>query len=310
MKWIKRIVISLLLVLVIGVSVLYFYRNSIVRSVVEKQSTASLGVKTELGSANVGLFGGTLNLSNFKVASPAGYTADQMFTLGAVDLGVSYGQLREQPIRVKSIVLDKPTVVLEYVNNKFNFQALMDNMGGGSASATSKEPKTEDGKDPVKLIIDELTVKDATVTVKAFAPLLPKDIVVQVPSVTLKNIGNAEGAKNGAAIKDVVGAVISALAAKVSTLPDLKNFGNLDKLLGDQAQAVMGNISKEMEKQVGQIQQQVTGEINKALGGVGGDVGKLIPGGGDASKVLPGGGDLSKLIPGGDKEKKKDKDKK
>lgn len=309
MKWFKRIAISVILLLVIGVGVLYFYRNSIVRSVVEKQSTASLGVKTELGSANVGLFGGTLNLSNFKIASPTGYTADQMFTLGGVDLGVSYGQLREQPIRVKSIVLDKPSVVLEYVNNKFNFQALMDNMGGGSANSTSKEPKTEDGKEPVKLIIDELIVKDATVTVKAFAPLLPKDIVVQVPSVTLKNIGNAEGAKNGAAIKDVVGAVISALAAKVSTLPDLKNFGNLDKLLGDQAQAVMGNISKEMEKQVGQIQQQVTGEINKALGGAGGDVSKLLPGG-DATKIIPGGGDLSKLLPGSDKEKKKDKDKK
>jgi len=307
MKMLRRIVIALLLLVVVGVSVLYFYRNSIVRSVVQKQSAASLGVKTELGGANVGLFGGTLNLSDFKVASPAGYTADQMFTLGGVDLGVSYGQLREKPIRVKSIVLDKPSVVLEYVNNKFNFQALMDNMGGGSASPTSKEPKTEDGKEPVKLIIDELTVTNAKVTVKAFAPLLPKDIVVEVPSITLKNIGNAEGAKNGAAIKDVVGAVISALAAKVSTLPDLKNFGNLDKLLGDQANAVMGNISKEMEKQVGQIQQQVTGEINKAIGNVGGDLGKVLPGGGDVGKVLPGGGDLSKLIPGGEK---KDKDKK
>ena len=309
MKKLRRIVGVLVALVVVGVGVLYFYRNSIVRSVVEKQSTASLGVPTKLGSANVGLFGGTLNLSDFKIASPSGYSAEQIFTLGALDLGVSYGQLREKPIRVNSMVMDKPVVVLEHANGKFNFQAMMDNMGGGSAKSTSKEPKTEDGKDPVKLIIDQLTVKDATVTLKAFPPLLPKDFTVTVPELKLANIGNAEGAKNGAAIKDVVGAVISALAAKVSTMPDLKQFGDLDKLLGQQAKAVMGDISKEMEKQVSQIQGQVLGEVNKALGNVGGDVGKLIPGGGDLSKdinkVLPGGGDLGKVLGGGDKKEKK-----
>ncbi|HSI32810.1 MAG TPA: AsmA family protein [Tepidisphaeraceae bacterium] len=311
MKKLLRIVGVLVALVVVGVGVLYFYRNSIVRSVVEKQSTASLGVPTKLGSANLGLFGGTLNLSDFKIGSPTGYKAEQMFTLGALDLGVSYGQLRDKPIRVNSIVLDKPVVVIEHANGKFNFQAMMDNMGGGSAKSTSKEPKTEDGKDPVKLIIDQLTVRGATVTLKAFPPLLANDFTVTVPEVKLTDIGNADGARNGAAIKDVVGAVISALASKVSTLPELKQLGDIDKLLGQQAKAVMGDISKELEIQAAQIQGQVTGQINKAIGNVGGDLGKLISGSGDVSKdINKTTSDLTKHLTGGEKEKKKEKEKK
>ncbi len=312
MKKLLRIAIVLVLLVIVGVSVLYFYRNSLIRSAVEKQATASLGVKTTLGGANLSLFGGTLNMSDFKIGSPKGYAADQMFTLGGLDLGVNYGDLRGTPIRVKQIVINKPTVVLENVNGKFNFQAMMDNMGGASTGG-KPEPKTEDGKEPIKLIVDELTISDATVLIKAIPPLLPSDLTVAIPSVTLKEIGNADGAKNGAAIKDVVAAAISALAAKAATMPDLKNFGGLSDMLNKQASAVMGNISKEMEKQVNQITSQVNSEINKAVGDVtksipgGGDVGKMIPGGGDVGKMIPGGGDLGKLIPGGDKKKDKEK---
>ncbi len=298
MKKLRRIVLVLLLLVIVGVGALYFYRNSLIRSAVESQANSSLGVKTTLGSANVGIFGGTLSLGDLKIGSPAGFTADQMFTLGELGLGVNYGDLRKEPIHVNKITIDKPNVMIEMVDGKFNFQALMNQMNNGAP------PSTKDGKpaEPVRLIIDELTLKDAVVRVKA--PLLPQEITVNIPSVTLNNIGNADGSQNGAAIKDVVGAMMSALAASASNSDLLKNFGGFDKMLGEQANQVMGKISKQLGDQVGKI----TGQLDKVIGGGAGDsVNKAlqgVTGGGDPGKAVSDG--LGGLLNGG----KKDKDKK
>src|SRR5881275_1972575 len=127
-KIIVRTLLALVLLLMIAVGGLYFYRNSLIRSAVESQANSSLGVKTTLGSANLGLFGGTLSLGDLKIGSPAGYKADQRFTLNELGLGVNYGELRKQPIHVSKLVIDKPRAVLEYVNGKFNFQSLVDQM--------------------------------------------------------------------------------------------------------------------------------------------------------------------------------------
>lgn len=302
MKKLRRIGLVVLLLLIIGIACLYFYRNSLIRSAVESQANSSLGVKTTLGSANLGIFGGTLSLGDLKIGSPSGFTADQMFTLGELGLGVNYSDLRKEPIHVNKITIDKPNVMIEMANGKFNFQALMDQMGGNTPPPTTKDGKPAE---PVKLIIDELTLKDATVRVKA--PLLPKEITVNIPSVTLNNIGNADGAANGAAIKDVVVAMMSGLAASASNSDLLKNFGGFDKLLGDQANQVMGKISKQLQAQVGKI----TGQLDKVIGGGAGDVVNKtlqgVTGGKDPTKAVTDG--LGGLLNGGKKDKDKDKKK-
>jgi len=297
-KIVIRIVLVLVLVLAVGLGTLYFYRNRLIRSAVETNASSSLGVKTTLGSANLGLFGGTLSLGNLNIGSPSGYSAPQMFTLGELGLGVDYGGLRKDPIHVSKITIDKPKAVLEYVNGKFNFQALMDQMGGG-------QQKTPDNKEPVKLIIDELMVKDAAVEVHA--PMIPSAITVNIPTVTLKQVGNGDGAQNGAAIKDVVGATMSALAASAANSPQLKDFGQLNQILRDQAQQAMAKVQKELGQQVQAMTSQVTGELNKALGPDAGKMLQGVTGGKDPAKMVDEG--LKGLIPGGD-SKKKDKEKK
>jgi uncharacterized protein involved in outer membrane biogenesis len=296
-KTVIRIVGALVLLVVIGVACLYFYRNSLIRSAVESQSSASLGVKTSLRGAQLGVFGGTLELEDFKIGSPQGYSAEQMFTLGELDLGVKYGELRQDPVRVRRIVIDKPKAVLEYTNGKFNFQALMDQMGG-------KDAKTSEGKEPVKLIIDELTVKDATVAVRA--PMLPNELTLTIPTVTLNGVGTGEGNKNGAAIREVVGAAMSALAAKAAESPQLANFGQLKQQLEAQAKAVASKVSRHVAEQVDSITKNLGGDVGTALEGTGVDVNKTIKdatGGKDPAKAVEKG--IGDLLGGKKKDEKK-----
>jgi len=303
MKKLRRIALVLFLVLIVGIGGLYFYRNSLIRSAVESQANSSLGVKTTLGSANLAIFGGSLSLGDLKIASPTGYTADQMFTLGELGLGVNYSDLRKEPIHVNKITIDKPVVIIEMNNGKFNFQSLMDNMGGGT-------PTKSDGKptEPVRLIIDELTLKDATVTLKA-PPLLPKEITLTIPTVVLKNIGNADGNQNCVAIKDVVVAMMGGLAASASNSSLLNEFGNFKDILGGQAKEVIGKISKQLGDQVGQLTKGLGDQVNKAIGGATGDVVNKtiqnVTGGNDPTKAVTDG--IGGLLNGDKKDKEKKK---
>src|SRR4029450_11713860 len=95
--------------------------------------------------------------------------------------------------------------------DKFNFKQAMDLM--------PKTPdKPADQSEPLKLIINELTVKDPVVVVQPGqlnipGVKLPEEITINIPTIAMKNIGTGEGAQNGAAVKDVVMQVISVMAA-------------------------------------------------------------------------------------------------
>lgn len=208
MKWIKRIVLAVILLIIIAVAVTWLSLDSIVRGVIERQATASLGVPTTLGSVRLAIFGGSFDMNDLQVASPQNFTAPHLLTLGAAGLQVHYGQLTSTPIHIQQITVDQPVVVVEQSGLKLNLDALMDQM-----PAT---PKTSSGAEtqPVKLVIDELDLNNAQITFMPGIPGVSDSIQVPLNSVVLKNIGNADGSQNGAAIKDVVMQAVTALTIK------------------------------------------------------------------------------------------------
>jgi hypothetical protein len=254
-KW----TVLLLLLLVVGVGVIVWVNlNKIVEHTVETQATAQLHLKTELNSAALSIFGGSVNLNDLTIASPEGFAAPQMFRLTNADVNVKLGELRGDPVRVQSITLDKPKLVVERSGDAFNFKRAMELM--------PKQPETPpDQSKPLKVIIDELTIKDPVVVVrpgKINIPgvTLPEEIPVTIPTMVMKNIGTGEGAQNGAAVKDVVMQVITAMAANAANsnqLPDqLKNLLNVD------VKQVVAGLTAEAQKRIAAA---VPGEAGRVL---------------------------------------------
>jgi hypothetical protein len=274
MKWLKIIIPAILLVIIAAVVIVAWRLDGIVRSTVESQATAQLNVPAKLDDADVGIFAGTVSLDDFKLGSPKGFDAPSMFELDDVSVSVSYRELTKQPIRVHTIKVERPKLVIEQRDLKLNVKALIDGM-----------PPVDPNEETVKLIIDQMNINGASVVIRPGVPGVAQEIALTLPPLELKNIGNADGAQNGAAIKDVVLAVLMAVAQAASESdqlpPELRQLLKLD-----------------VEQLVRQKIKGVQGEVEKAIGEAVKDPSKLDDVGKNLEKGL-------KDVLGGKKEDKK-----
>jgi hypothetical protein len=284
----------LLLLIVVGAGVyVYVNLNSIIETTVEKQGTAQLNVPTTLGGANVSLFGGSVALSDFNLGSPQGYTADKMMSLGGLDVKVKLSELRNEPLRIESINVSNPKLVLEQKGMAFNIKKFIDALPAGEPAPANEEP--------LKLIIGNLKVTGTQVVlrpdVQALKGLpggvgdklnLQSEYTLTIPPIELKEIGTGEGAANGAALKDVVTMLVTEMSAKAAQSeqlpPEIRQIlsGDVSAI----ADAVKAKVSAEVQKQVegvkaqveekrAEIQQKLEAQVGKAAGDVLKDPAKL-----------------------------------
>jgi uncharacterized protein involved in outer membrane biogenesis len=278
MKYIKWIVLGLVVVIVLVVGIVWMNINGIVRRTVETQATNSLDLQTTVGGANVSLFGGSVGLSELRVASPKGFDAPQMFALDGVKVDVSLGQLRSDPIGIQQIRIDNPQLVVEQADGKFNFKVLMDQQSKQPPDSGNPGDGKRDETEPIRLIVHDLVVNEAKVSLRPGIPGLAQQIDVPIPSFQLKDIGTSEGNKNGVAIKEVVMLLVTTLAQKAS-----------------ESGSLPAEVKQLLALNVDQVKQQVQAELNKQIGKITSELEKKLPGdiGKDAGKALEKGvGDL------------------
>jgi hypothetical protein len=151
-------------------------------------------------------------------------------------------------------MLNQPRLVIEQSNGVINFKKAMD--------LTPPARESSSPHQPIKLIIDELKIREAQVVIHPGLPGMPEEIVVPVPSISMRNVGSGRRSQNGAAIKDVAMQVIAALAgsaAESGALPaQLKailnaNVGEVAAKLGAEAQkriaaAIPGELGNKLSK--------------------------------------------------------------
>jgi hypothetical protein len=249
-KWIRRIILAVVLLVILAGVIIYLNLDRVIRNTVQSQATSSTNLQTTLNSASLSLFGGKLNLSGLQIASPPGFQAPQMLDIGSTNLAVSYGQLRNDPVHVAAITIDKPKLVIEQKNGELNFKKAMDDMpkSPDTAPANSK---------PLKVIIDDLKLDNPQVVVKGFGAT---DIPLSLPSIELKNIGTGNGSQNGAAMKDVLGQVMTAIAAAASDSSALS--AEFKQVLNANVGAALTNLGAEAQKRVAAA---IPGQLGQSL---------------------------------------------
>jgi len=264
MRIVKWIVLAIVLIVVIAVAVVLMKLDEIVRRTVQTQASASLNVPTTLKSASVSLFGQSVKLNNFDIEAPAGFKTTQMMSLGSIGVDVKVSELRDKPIKISTIDITNPQMVIEMSGTQFNIKKFIDGLPPSQA-------------EPMKLVIGTLNVNGAQVTLKpdvaalSALPGLGKNLaslkeayVINIPPLQLENIGTADGNQNGAAIKEVVSLLITQLAAKAA---------QSDQLPPELRQVLSLNVNDIMGSLKANIGAQVQGQLDK----IGGDLTKNLP---------------------------------
>lgn len=274
MKLLTRGVLVVVVLAVVALGIAFFNLNRLIRAAVEREGTSSLRLATNLDSARAGLLGGTLNLHQLKIASPKGFSAPQMLALGDLDVSVRLRELRQEPIHVQSLIIDKPALVIEQSGGVLNFRKAM-----------QLAPSQPSSKEPMKLVIDELKLNDARVIIRPGLPGVAKELEVQVPSLTMKNVGRGKGAENGAAIKDVAMQIIAALAGRAAESDVLP--AQLKAMLHLNVGQVMGQLDALARQQ---ISAAIPGQLGRAVSDVAKDPGSIAK---DPAGALEGLGGIA-----------------
>jgi len=286
MKWIIRIVLILVVVVLLGVIAGFVFIDQITGTAIRKGSAYATGVETSLASADVGVFSGELTLSELVIGNPEGYELPTFFELGHGHVDVSLGSLMgSDTIEIPNVTLSEITLQIEKKDGKANFQVILDNLEKLSGESEAESEPKEAGR---SLAINELRLENITVVIKGY----PAPSPIKIDAIVLNNV--PEDATSGATIADVTGivivAVIKSTLNNVAGLPDelveslnaeLADVGKL----GQQAIAELGDVAGQAAEQLGEAAGEATKAIDEAANKANEELQKATEGLGD---LFPG----------------------
>ncbi len=208
----KKILLAIATLIVVVLVTAYFVRNVLVKKAVEKGSTYALGVETDLGSANLAITGGSLELSDLKITNPKGFSATDFLTLRRGMFSVDAGSVLDDEVVVDSFIIEGITLNLEQSDRKGNFQELMNNIKRLDMTSSGQSQKFRIGL---------IAVRD--VNVNGSLSILGKksEKSFKLDNFALRDVGSSSGATISQVTSTVVKALVAkALSAKGGLLPD------------------------------------------------------------------------------------------
>ncbi|MBU8932560.1 MAG: AsmA family protein [candidate division Zixibacteria bacterium] len=199
---IKKILFSVIVVVVLGLVTIFFVRNALVERAVETGCTYALGVETDLGSASLEIGGGSLELKNLNIANPEGFEGDNFLSFRRMMFDVEAGSVLDDEIVIDSFIIEGVELNLEQIDKMGNYRILLDKIKQLDMGESSDEEQ--------KLSIGLVALRDIQVT--GSLNLLGKSYE---KSYTVENISIRDvGSDGGATIGELAATVVQALTTK------------------------------------------------------------------------------------------------
>lgn len=261
----KKILIGLgVLVILVGVGVFVFLGqlNDIVRAAIEKVGSDMTQTNVELNEVDIELTTGKGALRGFKVTNPNGFSKDDAFKFGEVTIDIDLATIKSDPVIINELVIQSPEIFYEFLQDgNSNLQSLNDTVQSRSKKAESSEPKSEGPK----IIIENLYLRDGTVSVRA--PLLNEKLSVPMPDIHLTDIGKKE---KGATAREVADQTMQAVlnGAKNAVAKAQINVDQITGAAMEQINNATGDVQKKIEDATG----------SSGVGDIGKDAGSAIKG--------------------------------
>ncbi len=221
--WIAGAILVILLVLIIGFNI---FGAGMIKTVVEKAASSTLGVPVTVKSLSLALLRGKVEIQGLVVNNPPGYANPTLLELGEGVVSLDVGSLMSDTIKIHLIKLDNTKLTIEQKGLTNNLKEILDKLPKEDQKAPA--PTTE--KPGKNLVITKLEITGTNVQAKLLpVPGKSDTISLKLDPIIMENLGT----DSKLSVASLVGKVISALATGVAkqaggVLPDdmVKGMGS------------------------------------------------------------------------------------
>jgi hypothetical protein len=249
-KWILRIVIIVVALLVLGVVVAALFMGSIVKKGVETAGPQITKTDMKLESASVSILSGAGSINNFMLGNPQGYQTPQAIKVGKVDLAVRPGSIFSDKVEIRHVRVRSPDITFETQGVNFmanNLNTILQNVQAVAGTSTSpgQEPGQPAGASK-KLQVNEFLITGAMVNISS-SLLGGKSATVVLPDIRLENLGTGPEGITAAELTRVVLAQLVPAAMEAAQ----KAISGISEQASELIKGATGNATNVLEKAKG-----------------------------------------------------------
>lgn len=239
-KWILRIGIVVVVLLIAGVVAGFLMINSIVKTGVETVGPKIVKVDMKLESANISPLSGSGQLHNLVIGNPEGYKTPDAIKVGDIKVNINASSLLTDTIVIESVNIQNPEITFEGGIGGNNLSKILDNLNAIAGNEdTKKEAKPSEGGK--KFTVKDLVIQGGKINA-SITGLGGKTITLPLPPLHLQNIG----AGGGVSAAELSQQILKPLLASVTDVvtDGIKNVGEGVKAVGKGATEQIGNATK------------------------------------------------------------------
>ncbi len=260
MKFIFKMLLTLIVLVIIALGVGVYYLDSIAKKAIEFGGTEALGLTTSLEEIDIALLEGRTSLKNLNIANVEGFGADNLMQLGSGTVAINLQSLTEDIVIIPEISFSDLALNIEQKDRTSNVGTLMQRLNAAPRAKGPQDtkPTVQKGSETAskQFIIERVVLNKIRVNAKISAlNNVITDTNITIPSIRLNNIGKStDGLPMQEMIRELVSAILNA---------SIKDSGTLSSSLAGLLDGKSIDLNSLKQNISGQIQQKTNVEIDK-----------------------------------------------
>ncbi len=189
-KWIFRIIIAVVILIVLAVLAVGLFLDSAVKRGVETVGPMVTKVPVKLDSVGLSLFSGSGKIKGLVIGNPPEYKTPSAIQVGRASLAVQPRSLFADKVVIRSIQVEGPEITYETDLKGNNLSKIVENLQsatGGSDKVPAK-PDTKEAKANKKLQVDDFQITGGKIHVSVTV-MAGKTVTVPLPPIHLTALG-------------------------------------------------------------------------------------------------------------------------
>ena len=245
MKTLLKVGVIVVLLLVVALTMIGVYFNSMIKAGVEAVGPKITGTIVKLDAVDISPFSGQGRLKGLVVGNPKGFQTESAFKIADAKVKVDQKTALSDKLIIEEILIDGPEITYEGSPSGSNISKIQENVAAFGKSVGTKEgaESKSEKKDPTqkKVQINHFIVKNGLVKLSA-SLLKGKALAVRLPDLHLRDIGKESG---GVMVQQAAAEVLMAINKSV-----MQSVAGSGKLLEKAAEEAAKGLGSEAGKAV------------------------------------------------------------